>query len=163
MAITKQKKQEVVAKVKDAVKGASSIVFVNFKGLSVESTSAMRRDLKEQGVGYMVAKKTLIQHALSNESYKGELPELPGEIAVAWNTGDPTTAARAVYTNGKKYPDTLSIVGGVFEGAYQDATHMNVIATIPPLPVLRGMFVNIINSPIQSFVIALNQIAEKSA
>jgi large subunit ribosomal protein L10 len=167
MAITKTKKGEVVAKVTDAVADAASVVFVHFKGLSMEDTSAMRRSLKGDGVSYLVAKKTLIKHALSSKSYKGTLPELPGEIAIAWSgageDADPTLAARDIYEQGKKHKDALTIVGGIFDGEYQDAVAMNAIATIPPLPVLRGMFVNVLNSPIQGLVIALGQLAEKSA
>jgi large subunit ribosomal protein L10 len=163
MAITKAKKQEVVAKISDAIADAASVVFVHFKGLSVEDTSAMRKELKSQGVGYMVAKKTLIRHALGDKGYSGTMPELPGEIAIAWSQGDPTLAARDIYEHSKKHKESLSIVGGLFEGAFQDAAGMNAIATIPPVPVLRGMFVNVINSPIQGLAIVLNQIAEKKA
>ena len=163
MAITKAKKVEVVAKVSDAVANASSVVFVHFKGLSMEDTGAMRKSLRGDGVSYLVAKKTLIRHALAKKGYEGTMPELPGEIAIAWNEGDPTLAARDIYEHGKKHKDSLTIVGGIFEGAYQDAVAMNAIATIPPLPVLRGMFVNVLNSPIQGLVLALNAVAEKAA
>jgi large subunit ribosomal protein L10 len=163
MAITKAKKTEVVDKVAQAVDGAASVVFVHFKGLSIEDTSAMRVALKGDGVRYMVAKKTLIRHALANKGYSGTLPELPGEIAIAWSAEDPTLAARDIYEHSKKHKEGLSIVGGIFENAFQDAAQMNAIATIPPLPVLRGMFVNVINSPIQRMAIALGQIAEKAA
>ncbi len=161
MAITKAKKQEVVAKVADSVKDAASVVFVAFKGLTVADTSAMRRALRNGGIGYYVAKKTLIRRALADSGYTGTMPELPGEIAMAWSSGDATAPAREIYEHGKKHKDALSIVGGVFDGAFVDAAAMRAIATIPPVPVLRGMFVNVINSPIQGFVIALNEIAKK--
>lgn len=161
MAITKAKKQEVVAKVADSVQDAASVVFVAFKGLSVADTSAMRRKLRGSGIGYYVAKKTLIRRALETQGYTGTMPELPGEIAMAWSTGDATLPAREIFEHGVKHKGALSIVGGVFDGAFVDAAGMRAIATIPPLPVLRGMFVNVINSPIQGLVIALNQIAEK--
>ncbi len=168
MAITKAKKQEIVAKVGDAIADAASVVFVHFKGLSMGDTSAMRKALKSEGVQYLVAKKTLIRHALSSKGYTGTLPELPGEIAIAWSSaeagsGDPTLVARNIYEHSKKHKESLSIVGGIFENSYQDAYGMNAIATIPPVPVLRGMFVNVINSPIQGLAIVLNQIAEKKA
>ncbi len=161
MAITKQKKQEIAAKIADAVKDASSVVFVHFKGLSVADTSAMRKSLREQGIGYYVAKKTLIKRALADHGVAGNVPEMPGEIALAWSKDDATAPARAIYEQGSKHKDLLTIVGGVWEGAYADATAMNAIATIPPVPVLRGMFVNVINSPIQGLVIALDQIREQ--
>ena len=54
-------------------------------------------------------------------------------------------------------------MGGVFDGEYMDKAAMTAIANIPDVPVLRGMFVNVINSPIQGMVIALNAIAEKKS
>ncbi len=161
MAITKQKKVEIVGKIAESVKDAVSIVFVGFKGLSVKDTSEMRKTLREGGVGYYVAKKTLIKRVLKEQGYTGELPDMPGEMALAWSKEDATAPARDIYAMGKKFKDTLTIVGGVWEGAYADAMAMNAIATIPPLPVLRGMFVNVLNSPIQGLVIALDQITVK--
>ena len=163
MAITKQKKEEITAKIADAVKDAVSVVFIHFKGLSVKDTSEMRKSLREGGVGYYVAKKTLIKRVLNEQGYTGTIPEMPGEIALAWSKTDATAPARDVYEIGKKHKDALSIVGGIWEGAFADAAAMNAIATIPPVPVLRGMFVNVINSPIQGFVIALDQIRETKA
>lgn len=161
MAITKQKKVEVTDKIAHALKEAVSVVFVHFKGLTVKDTDAMRKTLREGGVGYYVAKKNLIKRALVSAGYGGDMPELPGEIAIAWSKEDLTAAPRDIYEVGLKHKGALTIVGGVWEGAFASAVQMNAIATIPPIPVLRGMFVNVINSPIQGLVIALNQIAEK--
>lgn len=160
MAITKAKKQDVLAKVKESLSGAASVVFVHFKGLSVADTSAMRKSLKGEGVGYYVAKKTLLKRALAEQGYEGTLPELTGEVALAWSMEDPTTAARGIFDHGKKFKESIAILGGVFQGKYLTGGEMTAIATIPPMPVLRGMFVNVINSPIQGLVIALDQIRE---
>jgi len=163
MAITKAKKEDVLTKVKDALADAVSVVFVNFKGLSVADTSAMRKSLKGEGVGYYVAKKTLVKRALTEAGYEGEIPDMAGELALAWSVSDATAAARGIYDAGKKHKDALSIMGGVFENRFLDAAGMTAIATIPPVPVLRGMFVNVINSPIQGLVIALDAYAKKQA
>lgn len=163
MAITKERKVEIVAKVSDALKNAVSVVFVHFKGLNVADTGSMRRAFKNEGTGYYVAKKTLLRRALLASGHEGEIPELPGEIAMVWSNTDETLAARSIYEHSKKHKNALTIVGGVFAGAFVDAARMQAIATIPPVPVLRGMFVNVINAPIQGLVIALNQIAEKKA
>ncbi|MGB4076672.1 MAG: 50S ribosomal protein L10, partial [Minisyncoccia bacterium] len=148
MAITKAKKEDIVAKVAASLVGAASVVFVGFKRMTVADTTAMRKNLKHDGVGYFVAKKTLMKRALADAGYTGSLPELPGEVALAWTTTDATAPARLIHEHGKKH-EGLSILGGVFEGAYLDAFGMRAIATIPAVPVLRGMFVNVIHSPIQ--------------
>jgi len=159
MAITKAKKQDILAKLEDVKKGAESIVFVKFTGLTVGNTTAMRAELRKQGVGYFVAKKTLMKRAFG-DSFKGTMPELPGEIAVAYSA-DAIAPAQQVKEFAGKYKDSLAIAGGVFQGVFKDAAEMTEIASIPPLPVLRGMFVNVINSPIQGLAIVLNAVADK--
>jgi large subunit ribosomal protein L10 len=150
MAITKQKKGEISAKLSELIGKATSVVFVRFNKLSVADTSAMRKQLKEEGVGYYVAKKTLIKRALTEQGYTGEMPEMAGEIAIAYSETDATSPARLIYIASKKYKEALKIAGGIFESQFADANKMLAIATIPPLAVLRGMFVNIINSPRQA-------------
>lgn len=160
MAINKQKKQEIVASFTAALKDSQSVAFVNFHKLTVAQSSALRRALRAEGVGYYVGKKTLLKRALDTYGYTGELPSLDGEVAIAYGA-DLLAPARVVYEFQTKNKDTISLLGGIFEGTYKNKEEMTSIATIPPLQTLRGMFVNIINSPIQRFVIALDQIAKK--
>jgi len=159
MAVSKAKKVEVVDKLKNAFKTAKSLVFVNFKGLTVGHTTDLRRALKGENVSYTVAKKTLANIALDNEKFEGEKPTLEGELALAWGE-DLIAPARGIYSFQKKFPENLKILGGVFEGKYLGANEMLEIAKIPGFDVLRGKFVNIINSPIQRFVISLSLIAK---
>jgi len=160
MAITKAKKQDIVAKLGDAFKNAASVVFVKFNKLSVLDTSAMRKTLKADGTQYYVAKKTLIKRALADRGYEGEIPDLEGEIAVVWSETDATAPARGIHEHGKKHKGLLTIMGGVFENMFADAAKMTAIATIPSVPVLRGMFANVINSPRARFAIALGEVAK---
>lgn len=160
MAITKDKKREILAKLTDALKEASSVAFVGFHKLTVADASKMRKELSAAGVRYYVAKKTLLRLALTQQSYEGQMPELSGEVAIAWTADDVTAPARGVYAYGKKLKGALTLLGGVFEGAFADGVKMNAIATIPPLPVLRGMFANVINSPRERFAIALSEVAK---
>jgi large subunit ribosomal protein L10 len=160
MAKTKQQKVEVIEKLDEALKEAESAVFVNFHGLNVTDTTAMRQALAKEGVKYFVAKKTLVRRALEKAGIAGEQPSFDGEFALAW-AKDATAPARGVYEFVKKYKDRVAILGGIFEGGYKNATEMTEIASIPSLQVLRGMFVNVINSPIQGLAVALDQIASK--
>lgn len=162
MAITKNKKKEIVAKVTDALKDATSVAFVNFHKMPVSETTAMRKALRAHGVGYTVAKKTLLKRALSEKNISGEIPELAGEIAVAYGTGeDITLPAREVYAFQKKSDGRVMIVGGIFEAMYKTQSEMTEIASIPSREVLLAKFVNVINSPIQRLAVVLSQVAEK--
>ena len=159
MAISKTKKEEIVAKLEQIKADAATIVFVRFNGLTVEESNAMRRELDAAGVGYFVAKKTLLKRVFGT-SYDGTYPELDGEIAVAYST-DQIAPAKNLKEFAKRYKDRISLAAGVFEGVYQDQTMIEEIASIPSMLELRGMFVNVINSPIQGLAVVLDQIAEK--
>lgn len=161
MAITREKKSEILAKLSSILKDATSVVFVGFKGISGGDTTEMRRDLRENEVNFFVAKKRLVKKAIGDAKVPGDLPELEGELAIAYTASEDSTApARLIHEKAKKHAG-LSILGGVFEESLADSAKMTEIATIPPTPVLRGMFVNVINSPIQGLAVALGQIAEK--
>jgi len=162
MAISKEKKKEIFDDIKSIIEKSKSVVFVNFHGLGVGETTELRRKLKGDDSGYFVAKKTLIKKVLEEIKPEGELPELNGELSLAYSE-DLTAPARGVYEFQKNKEDKISILGGIFEGKYMDKVAMTGIASIPSTPVLYGQFVNVINSPIQGLVIALNKIAEKKA
>lgn len=160
MALTKAKKKEVIDSVAKVVKDSQSVVFVNFHGLKVADSTKVRRKLTSEGVGFLVAKKTLTKRAFDAGKFTGTMPELLGELGLAYSK-DLTAPAREVYEFTKKYKDSLSILGGVFEGRYMSKAEMMDIALIPSMKTLQGMFVNIINSPIAGFVRALDQVAKK--
>lgn len=166
MAIKKAKKKEILEKVSDIAKNATSTVFVNFHGMSVGRITEVRRQLREAGVSYMVSKKTLARKAFSERGFKGEMPTLDGELAIAYSTaGKPGSdeslvPAREIHGFEKKFDGKISILGGVFEDAYKSKEEMQVIASIPPRQMLYGMFVNLINSPIQRLAIAVSEIAK---
>lgn len=161
MAITKEKKVDILSKLDEIKKGSDSIVFVNFKTIGGQDTTAMRMKLRSEGVDFFVAKKTLIKRAFDGV-FEGEMPTLDGEIALAYST-DAIAPAQNIKEFTKQFKDGLAIAGGVFQGVYKNKEEMTEIASIPALPVLRGMFVNVINSPIQGLVLGLNAIAEKRA
>lgn len=161
MAVTKAKKGEILTKLEGIKKDAESIVFLNYKGLTVADTTAMRRKLREEGVGYFVAKKTLMKRVFG-EGFTGDMPALDGEIAVAYST-DAILPAQQIKSFGEKFKDNVAIVGGVFQGVYKSKAEMTEIASIPPLQTLRGMFAQLLNSPRQRFAVVLSKVSETKA
>lgn len=161
MAITKDKKKSILDKL-DGIKNSESVVFVNFKGLPVFETTNMRRELAKGDVAYYVAKKTLVKKVFTEAGIEGDMPKLDGELAVVYGN-DATGPAREIFAFQKKFDGKVSILGGVFEHKFVDKTQMEEIAKIPSMHVLRGMFVNVINSPIQGFAMAIKAIADKKA
>lgn len=161
MAVTREIKDKALSKASAIFDDSKSAVFVHFSGLEGNVVKDMRAEMKKEGVDYTVAKKTLIKKAAGESSVKGDVPVLEGEIALAYSSTDETAAARLVKEFAGKTGNAVEIVGGFFEGEFKNKEEMNEIANIPSMDVLRGMFVNIINSPIQRTAIALSQIAAK--
>ena len=162
MALTREKKVEILEKLKGILDDSGSVVFVNFNGLSVSDTTDLRQKLYDENVAYFVTRKTLIKKSLIDSGMVTEedLPELEGELALAYSE-DPTAPARGIYAFRKDHEDNIDILGGFFEKELFSRDQMLEIATIPSLQTLRGMFVNVINSPIQGLAVVLSQIAEK--
>lgn len=162
MALSKVKKGEILSKLQKIVKDSGSIVFVNFHALPIVESTLLRKSLREKGVGYTVAKKTLTRKALSEAGFEGTMPDMPGELGIAYST-DQLASAQGIYEFQKKLDKKVQIVGGVFEGKFMTLSEMVVIAQIPGLKTLQAQFVNLINSPIQGFVLALNEIAKSKS
>ena len=113
MAITKEKKKEIIKSLEKIVKDSKSVVFVNFHKLLVKDVSFIRRSLKSEGVGYVVAKKSLFKRALDANIIKGSMPVLVGELAVTFGE-DLLAPARSIYGFQKKMEGKVSIFGGIF-------------------------------------------------
>ncbi len=162
MAKSKVQKQESLKKLSEIFKNSKTVVFAGFDKLSVGEATATRKLMRASGIKLLTVKKTLLSKALA-ESKHGAGPSLSGQVALAYLTdekGDMLAPAREVFQAGKKYEGKLSILGGIFDGSYADKEKMLSIAIIPSREVLLAQFVNLINSPIQSLVIALDAVAK---
>lgn len=162
MPITKDKKKELVSELEAIFKHSKGAVFVGFKGLKVNDANTMRKAFKAQGVGFIVAKKTLLGRALEAAKVTGTKPEIGAEVAVAYST-DNLATAREVGGFLKKNKEKLSILGGIFEGKYITKEEVVTYASIPDKKTLYAQIVNIFNSPIQGFVMATSEIAKKKS
>lgn len=160
MAITKEQKKAIASKLDSAVQDSTTVTFVSFTGLGVEANNTLRKNLKQHDSRYLVSKKTLLKRALDASTAEGEQPDLgEGMVALAFGN-DQLAPAREVFEFSKEHKGTIEIIGGIFEGRFQSKESMLEIATIPGMETLRGMFANVINSPLQRFAIVLDQVAQ---
>ena len=159
MAITKEKKQIILDKLDGIKDEAAALVFVRFNQMTGHDLTAMRTTMREEGIGYYVAKKTLMKRTFG-EAFDGSMPDLDGEIAVAYST-DAIAPAQQIKTFATTHKDKISIAGGVFQGVFKDQAEMSEIASIPALPVLHGMFANFFQQPAQGLAMVMQAVAEK--
>ncbi len=155
-------KQPVVEEIASALDGAQTAVLVDYRGLTVEQDTQLRKQLREAGVTYKVYKNTMIRFAAKDTPFEALGPILEGPTAMAVSKTDATAPARILAEFGKKNP-ALEIKGGVVEGTYYDAKGMQTIATIPSREVLLGRLLGSMKSPISNLARVLNQIAEKDS
>ncbi len=155
----KTRKEEMVKEIEGALNKSKSVVFVNFHGMTVADETVLRRDLRAQGVGYRVSRKTLLKRALAGKA-TGEMPELAGEVAIAYS-GDDIASPREVYNFQKTHKGILNIIGGIFDGKFVDGAYMMELATIPSKEVLLSKLAFLFKSPMQRMAIAINEVAKK--
>ncbi len=153
-------KQPVVEEISAGIKDAQSVVLVDYRGLTVEQDTELRKQLREAGVVYKVYKNTLMNFAFKGTEFEGLAPYLNGPSAMAYSTEDATAPARVLAEFAKKAKE-LEIKAGVVEGNVYDAKGMEAIASIPSREVLISRLLGSMQSPITNFARVMNQLAEK--
>ena len=123
-------KQPIVDEIKGQIENAQTPVLVDYRGLTVEQDTKLRKALREAGVVYTVYKNTLLKRAFEGTDFAQLNGELEGPTAVAIGIDDATAPARIISEFAKTAP-ALEIKAGVVEGTYYDAKGMEAIANIP--------------------------------
>ena len=153
MAITKEKKGLILKNLEDKFSKAKAIYFAEYRGLSVKNATKLREKLREAGVDYVVAKKTLILLAAKNQNLP-EIPEemLTGPVATVFGYGDIVLPSKIVKdfatTNAK---DKIKLIGGILEGEILSADKAIQIASLPSKEQLLAQLINSMKSPISGF------------
>ena len=153
-------KKPIVEEIAAAVKDAQSVVLVDYRGLTVEQDTQLRKQLREAGITYKVYKNTMMNFAFKGTDFESLTPYLEGPSAVAISTEDATAPAR-VLCKFAKTADALEVKGGIVEGIAYDAKGINEIAKIPSREELLSKLLGSIQSPIANFARVMNQLAEK--
>jgi large subunit ribosomal protein L10 len=155
-----ESKKPIVDEISAGIAGAKSLVLVDYRGLTVEQETRLRKDLREAGVVYKVYKNTLMNKAFQGTEFESLAPYLNGPSAIAYSTTDPVTPAKLL-SQFAKTADKLKFKAGVVEGTMYDAKGMATVATIPGKEELLSRLLGSLQSPITNFARVLKQIAEK--
>ncbi len=155
-------KQPIVDEIKAALDGAQTAVAVDYRGITVEQDTLLRKELREAGVTYKIYKNTLIKRAIADTEFEGLAECLSGPTGLAICKTDATAAARVMAKFAKTCP-ALELKGGVVEGAYYDEKGIAAIASIPSREELLSKLLGSIQSPIANFARVIKQIAEQQA
>ena len=150
-------KQPIVEEIKAHIEKAQSAVLVDYRGITVEQDTILRRKMREEGVVYKVYKNTMLRRAFEGTDFAQLDQHLEGTTAIAFGIDDATAPARII----SEEAETISFKGAVVEGTYYDADGVKAIANIPSRDVLISKLLGSLQSPITNLARVLNQIAEK--
>ena len=154
-------KKPIVEEISAGIKDAKSVVLVDYRGLTVEQDTKLRKELRENGVTYKVYKNTMMNFAFKGTDFEGLAPYLEGPSAIAYSSEDATAPAR-ILCNFAKTAEKLEVKGGVVEGTVYDAAGIKAVSAIPSREILLGRLLGSMQSPITNMARVLNQIAEKN-
>lgn len=158
MALTKEKKNEVVAEVSDLLGSSRLTVVAAYQGTTVKAIQDLRRQARNNGTSIKVIKNRLVVKAITaNDTLKSaDTSALNGMLLYAFNSEDEVAPAQALANFAKTQP-TIKFVGGITaDGNFIDASEVTVLASLPSKDQLRGMLVGTIGAPLSGFVNVLS-------
>ena len=152
-----ESKKAVVEALSGKIKEATSVVFVDYKGITVAQDTDLRKQFRDAGVEYTVVKNTLTRFAARENGYNFD-EVLNGTTAMASTTGDPIAPARIVCEFAKKNKGLLTIKGGIVEGSVLSAADLNGFGELPSKNALVASVLGTFLAPISSLAFVLDQI-----
>ena len=160
-AILEQKKQ-IVADVAEKIKGAVAGVIVDYRGITVDEDTKLRKELREAGVDYFVIKNTLLGRAADEAGLSDIKSVLEGTTAIALSNEDHIAAARILNTfaEGKDY---FEIKSGFIDGEVITVEKVKYLAKLPTKEGLIAKALGSLKAPISNLVYALNAIKDKKS
>ena len=152
-------KAPIVDEIKGYVADAKAAVLVDYRGLTVEQDTKLRKQLREAGVVYKAYKNTMLHLAFEGTDFAELDKHLEGPTAIAFGIEDETAPAR-ILNKFSKEAEALQIKSGVVDGEYYDEAGVKVLATIPSKDGLISKLLGSLQSPITNFARVVKQIAE---
>ena len=157
--IVLESKQKAVDALSAELSQAQSIVFADYRGLTVAEDTALRTAMREAQVTYRVVKNSITTRALQKAGLEAQDEVLIGPTSIAYSTEELIAPARVLKTFERKFKP-LEIKGGYVEGRTASLDEINRLATIPEPQVLYGQLVYTLLSPVSKLAFVLNAIKE---
>ena len=155
-------KSEVVSEIVEKLQKSSAAVVVDYKGLTVEEVTELRKQMREAGVDYKVYKNTLVRRVAKEvgiEQFNDEL--LVGTNAIAFGYDDPDAPASILKGFMDSHPK-MKLKMGIVEGAFYDESKIVEMANIPSREVLIAKLLGSLKAPVSNFAYLIDAIAKKA-
>ncbi|MFQ5527626.1 MAG: 50S ribosomal protein L10 [Thermoanaerobaculia bacterium] len=157
MAISRERKQELVELYENGLAKAPHVFLIGFEGISVPDVTELRNQVRETGATYVVVKNRLAMRAIEGAGLESLREQFQGTTAAAFGLENPVAIAKAVSEFAKKVP-AIELKGGIVDGQQVAAEEIEAIASLPSREELIAKLLFLMQSPITSFVRTLNEL-----
>ena len=158
-SVLEQKKQQV-ADLSEKLAKAVTGVLVNYEGITVADDTALRKELRENGIEYFVVKNTILGRAIEGTDLEEMKSVLEGTTSIALSNEDYTAAARILSKYAESH-DNFKIKSGFLDGKVVDVATIDSLAKLPTREILLATVCNAFNAPISAFARAIQAIVDK--
>ncbi|HTP01831.1 MAG TPA: 50S ribosomal protein L10 [Anaerolineales bacterium] len=146
MAITKERKEEVLAAYDDWFKRSQAVILVEYTGARMKDMDGIRAKIRETGGEFHVVKNTLARRAFARQGMNVPEDMLLKSTAVSFAFSDPAATAKAL-ADATKGMQFVKVKGGFMGGQMLNATQVKALAELPPLPVVRAQLLGTLQAP----------------
>jgi len=145
-----EKKAEIIEQLTELLSRNKFIIATEYRGLSVSEMSRLRRQLREVNSEFHVVKNTLAKFAAEKAGKPGLSQYLQGPIALAFCQGDATQLSKTLTNYARASKTALSIKGGILDVRVLSPQEIFILATLPPIDVMRARLLGVLQGPIYS-------------
>jgi len=160
VAIRLEDKQQIVSEVNQAATSALSAVLADYRGVSVEDMTALRKNARENKVYLRVVRNTLLKRAVADTEFECIQEALVGPTILALSQEDPGAAAR-VLKDFAKENDDFEIKALSVGGRLMDSSQIDVLAKLPTLDQARSMLMSVMLAPVTKLARTMNEVPSK--
>ncbi|MFD1393473.1 50S ribosomal protein L10 [Lacticaseibacillus jixianensis] len=152
-------KAKVVDGIVEQFKAAKSAVVVNYRGLTVDEVTALRKELRDAGVKMEVIKNTYLRRAADATGYEGLDEVFTGPTAIAFSNDDAVAPARIMTKFAKQF-DALVVKGGIIEGKVASLEQITELSKLPDRDGMLSMLLSVLQAPVRNVAYAVKAVAE---
>ncbi|WP_252177355.1 50S ribosomal protein L10 [Endozoicomonas sp. 4G] len=156
MALGLEDKKAIVAEVSEAAQSALSAVIADYRGLTVDQMTQLRKQAREGNVYLKVVRNTLARRAVEGTDFECLQDSLVGPTVLAFSQEDPGAAARLIKDFAKEN-DALEVKALSISGQLLAAEQIDVLAKMPTLDQARAMLMSVMIAPVTKLARTLNE------
>lgn len=146
MAVSKERKTEVLAAYSEWLKKSQAVILVEYTGVKMKDLNAIRAKIRESGGEFHVVKNTLARRAFAENGMNVPADFLEKSTAVSFAFSDPASTAKAL-SEATKSNEFVKVKGGFMSGQVLNASQVKALADMPPLPVVRAQLLGVLQAP----------------